>query len=268
MKNTTFLSIFVAIAFCLCGCNSDDESDLSSVERSLVGYWQVVERFSSDYPEPINGIPVMEFKSDRTQSFYQDGELQYETQFWAKPTGNEDVYYLYHQPDEEYLYSYCEFEIVGNILTIWESGCLFSRTVYQRIPSLNAADPEAGAFKYEDNPTTLEGTWHLAKANFSFGGIYEFEPGDVTVRFFPNHVMSVINKSKTMEMKPFMDSGSYSYDIIKTETNKYDGTVFTTINLNGQQCTYWFKDGMMTLDYGMTYDAPGFYFKKLKFTNQ
>ena len=55
---------------------------------------------------------------------------------------------------------------------------------------------------------------------------------------------------------------------IKTETNKYDGTVFTTINLNGQQCTYWFKDGMMTLDYGMTYDAPGFYFKKLKFTNQ
>ena len=169
MKNTTFLPIFVAIAFCLCGCNSDDDSDLSSVERSLVGCWQVVERFNSDYPEPINGIQVMEFKSDRTQSFYQDGELQYETQFWAKHIENEDVYYLCHQPNEEYSYSYCEFEIVGNRLTIWENGCYsFSRAVYQRIPSLNAADPETGAFKYEDNPTTLEGTWHLAKANFSF----------------------------------------------------------------------------------------------------
>ena len=65
MKNTTFLSIFVAIAFCLCGCSSDD----------------------------------------------------------------------------------------------------------------NNSNPDVGAYKYEDNPTMLEGTWHLAKANFSFGGIYEFEPG-------------------------------------------------------------------------------------------
>ena len=270
MKNTTFLSIFIAIAFCLCGCSSDDDSDLSSIERSLVGCWQVVEHFNYSHQEPINGIQVIEFKSDRTQSFYQDGELQYETQFWAKPTNNEDGYYLCHQPDEDYSQSTysCGFEIVGNILTIWESGCFnVSKTVYQRIPSLNAADPEVGAYKYEDNPTTLEGTWHLAKANFSFGGIYEFEPGDVIVYFNPNHTVQVINKSETKERKPFMDSGFYSYEIIKTETNKYDGMVFTTIDLNGQQCTYWFKDGMMTLDYGMAYDAPGYFFKKLKFTN-
>ena len=119
-------------------------------------------------------------------------------------------------------------------MTIWESGCFnVSKTVYQRIPSLNAADPEVGAYKYEDNPTTLEGTWHLAKANFSFGGIYEFEPGDVIVYFNPNHTVQVINKSETKERKPFMDSGFYSYEIIKTETNKYDGMVFTTIDLNG-----------------------------------
>ena len=74
MKNTTFLSIFAAIAFCLCGCSSDDDSDLSSVERSLVGCWQVVEHFNYSHQEPINGIQVIEFKSDRTQSFYQDGE--------------------------------------------------------------------------------------------------------------------------------------------------------------------------------------------------
>ena len=82
MKNTTFLSIFIAIAFSLCGCSSDDDSDLSSIERSLVGCWQVVEHFNYSHQEPINGIQVIEFKSDRTQSFYQDGELQYETQFW------------------------------------------------------------------------------------------------------------------------------------------------------------------------------------------
>lgn len=258
------------IAVFMTGCSNDDDSDLSSVERSLVGCWQVVEHFNYSHQEPINGIQVIEFKSDRTQSFYQDGELQYETQFWAKPTKNEDGYYLCHQPDEDYSQSTysCGFEIAGNILTIWESGCFnVSKTVYQRIPSLNAADPEVGAYKYEDNPTTLEGTWHLAKANFSFGGIYEFEPGDVIVYFNPNHTVQVINKSETKERKPFMDSGFYSYEIIKTETNKYDGTVFTTIDLNGQQCTYWFKDGMMTLDYGMAYDAPGYFFKKLKFTN-
>ena len=142
MKNTTFLSIFLAIAIFLCGCSGDDDSDLSSVERALVGYWQVVEYFNYSQQEPINGIQVIEFKTDRTQSFYQDGELQYETQFWAKPTKNKDSYYLYHQPDIDYsqtTYS-CSFEIEGNRLTIWESGCFnVSKTVYQRIPSLNAA---------------------------------------------------------------------------------------------------------------------------------
>jgi hypothetical protein len=139
------------IAVFMTGCSNDDDSDLSSVERSLVGCWQVVEHFNYSHQEPINGIQVIEFKSDRTQSFYQDGELQYETQFWAKPTKNEDGYYLCHQPDEDYSQSTysCGFEIVGNILTIWESGCFnVSKTVYQRIPSLNAADPEVGAYKY------------------------------------------------------------------------------------------------------------------------
>ena len=45
----------------------------------------------------------------------------------------------YHQPDEDYSQSTYSrgFEIVGNRLTIWESGCFnVSKTVYQRIPSL------------------------------------------------------------------------------------------------------------------------------------
>jgi len=34
------------IAVFMTGCSNDDDSDLSSVERSLVGCWQVVEHFN------------------------------------------------------------------------------------------------------------------------------------------------------------------------------------------------------------------------------
>ena len=274
-KKCVFL--FSMLLLMLAGCSndddsnlSDDDSNLSGVERSLVGYWQVVEQYNYSHQEPIEGIQVIVFNSNRILSYYKDGQLQYETQFWAKPVKDYDGYYLYHQSDEDYSQSTysCTFEVAGNRLTIWESGCFnVSKIVYQRIPGLNDANPEVGVYKYEDNPTTLEGTWHLAKANFSFGGIHEFAASDVTVYFNTNHTMQVINKEDTKEMKPFLDSGFYSYEIIKTETNKYDGTVYTTISIDGEQCTYWFKDGMMTLDFGMAYDAPGYFFKKLKFTN-
>ena len=112
---------------------------------------------------------------------------------------------------------------------------------------------------YEDNPTTLDGTWHLVKVNFGERGIHNYEVGDVIVCFYPNHTLQV----ETKEVNVFMATGTYSYKIIETQTNKYDGTVFTTINLGGRQCTYWFEDGMMVLDFGMAYDAPGYYFKKI-----
>ncbi len=89
------------IAVFMTGCSSDDDSDLSSIERSLVGCWQGVEHFNYSHREPINGIQVIEFKSDSTHPFSQDDELQYETQFWPKPTKNEVCYYLCHQPDED-----------------------------------------------------------------------------------------------------------------------------------------------------------------------
>ena len=270
MKKTAFISIFAALSLCFFGCSNDDDSDLSGVEKSLVGCWQVVEHYNYSHQEPIDGIQVIVFNSDRKQSFYKDGQLQYETLFWAKPIKDYDGYYLYHQPDEDYSQSTysCTFEVAGNQLTIWECGCFnVSTTVYQRIQTLNDANPEVGVYKYEDNPTTLEGTWHLAKIAGGDAPERQIPAGEVTVYFNPNHTMQVINREDTEEMKPFMDSGFYSYEIIKTETNEYDGTVYTTINLDGEQCTYWFKDGMMTLDFGMAYDAPGYFFKKLKFSN-
>ena len=117
---------------------------------------------------------------------------------------------------------------------------------------------------YEDNPTTLEGTWHLVKAFFSFGGFHEVLAGDVAVDFYPNHTMQVINKSDTQEKDLFISPGVYSYEIVSNQTNKYDGTVYTTINLDVVgSCTYWIKDGMLVLDFGMAFDAPGYYFKKV-----
>ena len=252
-------------------CDNDDDTSLSRAERSLVGYWQVVEYHNIYLQEPVNGIQVLVFKPDRTESFYQDGELKYETRFWAKPVKDYDGYYLYHTPNDDYsksTYS-CSFEIVGDQLTIYESGCFeVSKTVYRRISSLDEADHEIGAYHYEDHPTTLEGVWHLAKAYYSFGGSHEYPAGDVTVYFNPNQTIHIANKTEGKEAMPFLDSGSYSYKIIKTETNGQDGTIHTTIDIDGRPCTYWFKDGMMTLDFGMAYDAPGYFFKKLTFSNQ
>ena len=127
----------------------------------------------------------------------------------------------------------------------------------------SVSDPEVGIYKYEESPKTLEGTWHLAKIAGGDAPERQILAGEVTVYFNPNHTIQVVNRSETKEMKPFLDSGFYSYEIISTDTNMYDGTVYTTIDLNSERCTYWFKDGMMTLDYGMAYDAPGYFFKKL-----
>lgn len=123
---------------------------------------------------------------------------------------------------------------------------------------------EGNNFAYEESPSTLEGTWHLTKAFYNYGGFQEINPGDVTVIFSSNHTMQVINKTEGNEVKHFMDSGTYPFDIVETTNSIYDGITYTLLDIDGKKCTYWLKDGMMTLDFGMAVDAPGYYFKKLK----
>ena len=143
MKRLKTIFLLTLTACLLTACSSsDDESDLSGVERSLVGCWQAVEQYNNNHQYPIEGIQVLVFKSDRTLSFYKDGQLQYETQFWAKPVKDYDCYYLFDQPDEDYPVANFSrtFEVTENQLTICESGCfMISETVYQRIPSLKDA---------------------------------------------------------------------------------------------------------------------------------
>lgn len=123
---------------------------------------------------------------------------------------------------------------------------------------------EGNTYTYEESPNTLEGTWHLAKALYNIGGFQEFKSGDVTAIFKSNQTMQVINKTEGNEWKHFMDSGVYAYEIGESIKNEHDGITYTTLDINGRKCTYWFKDGMMTLDYGMAVDAPGYFFKKVK----
>lgn len=146
---------------------------------------------------------------------------------------------------------------VKGILTMLLAVCLF-------LACSSEDDEFIGTNKYVDNPTTLEGTWYLVMGNYGWGGIHEYADGEVIVNFYNNQTMQVIKKDE--KIKAFLNSGFYSYEIIKTETYKYDGNVYTTISIDGIKCTYWFKDGMMTLDFGMAVDGPGYFFKKLRVT--
>ena len=60
----------------LCGCSSDD--GLSSVKKSVVGSWQLVERIDGFYPStqsmPVETNSIMEFRSDGTVVTIVDGE--------------------------------------------------------------------------------------------------------------------------------------------------------------------------------------------------
>ena len=114
-------------------------------------------------------------------------------------------------------------------------------------------------FVYEENPTTLEGTWHLVKANYGWGGIKEYPEGDIEVVFNPN-TMVVINHSDSQEESPFID-GTYTYQILEA---KYDGGA-KRLAINGKEDgpAFGFHDGMLIIDYGMAADGPGYYLKKV-----
>ena len=143
MKHVKDILLLMLAACLLAACASNDDdsdlSDLSAVERSMLGYWLLVEKYSYYKQQPVEGIQVVEFKSDRTQSFYKNGDLQSETQFWVKPTENNEGYYLYHKPDVDYsqMTFSCNIEVDDNQLTIWEYGCFnVQQTVSRRIPKL------------------------------------------------------------------------------------------------------------------------------------
>jgi hypothetical protein len=118
-------------------------------------------------------------------------------------------------------------------------------------------------FIYEENPTTLEGTWHLVKANYGWGGIKEYPEGDIEVVFNPSTMLVIQHSHKDDEKntKPFLDDGTYTYQIFEA---KHDGgSKRLAINGSEDGPAFCFHDGMLIIDYGMAADGPGYYFKKV-----
>ena len=137
MKQTVFSLAILLLT--LCGCSSDD--GLSSVKKSVVGSWQLVERIDGFYPStqsmPVNTNSIMEFRSDGTVVTIVDGEQISEMPYWLKPTNRDDgSYYLYYDPNDDYTQSTgaITLKVEGDKLTIHTYGCFASIIyVYHRL---------------------------------------------------------------------------------------------------------------------------------------
>ena len=137
MKQAVFSLAILLLA--LCGCSSDD--GLSSVKKSVVGSWRLVERIDGFDPStqsmPVNTNSIMEFRSDGTVVTIVDGEQTSELHYWLKPTNREDgSYYLYYDPNDDYTQSTggITLKVEGDKLTIHTYGCFASIIyVYHRL---------------------------------------------------------------------------------------------------------------------------------------
>ena len=132
MKQAVFSLAILLLA--LCGCSSDD--GLSSVEKSVVGSWRLVERIDGFDPStqsmPVNTNYIMEFRSDGTVVTIVDGEQISELHYWLKSTNRgDDSYYLCYDPDIDYSQSTggITLKVEGDKLTIHSYGC-FASTFY------------------------------------------------------------------------------------------------------------------------------------------
>ena len=137
MKQAVFSLAILLLT--LCGCSSDD--GLSSVKKSVVGSWRLVERIDGFYPStqsmPVETNYIMEFRSDGTVVTIVDGEQISEMPYWLKPTNQgDDSYYLCYAPDIDYSQSTggTTLRVEGDKLTIHSYGCFASTIcVYRRL---------------------------------------------------------------------------------------------------------------------------------------
>lgn len=128
------LMALICLCFLFTGCSSDDE--LSSIKRSVVGSWQLVEQIDGFYPStqsiPVESNKVIEFRRDGTIVTIMDGEQISEMPYWLKPTNQGDgSYYLCYDPDTDYSQSTggVTLRVEGDKLTIHSYGC-FASTIY------------------------------------------------------------------------------------------------------------------------------------------
>lgn len=122
---------------------------------------------------------------------------------------------------------------------------------------------------YESNPTTLNGTWHMVNANYSFGGTETFQAGEMTITFDETEKTMKVENRKNIR---WLKSGNYSF---KTITEKKRIYTYQWVDVEYQLIiipipndvmeliyTYGIQDGMLYFDGGVASGGPGFYFKK------
>jgi hypothetical protein len=264
MKKSYFLlGLPVGLILLVMMACSNNDDDGSSVPKSIVGYWQLVDNYEGSQQMPLTDIIVVKFGEDGTLTSYTNGEQTNQMRYWLEPVEGRTDFYGYscgESPDFYKQYTGgANLTIDGDILRICSYGCFSYRiSFYRRISSLNDVDRDLSTNLYEENPTTLKGTWHLTQVGGGDMPNRSIIPGTVVLHFNADKTFKVTNETAT-----FLPSGTYSYEVV--ETNEYAGVTETKINIEGQEpCTYHFFEGMLVLDYGMAYDGPGYFFRKLR----
>ena len=135
------------------------------------------------------------------------------------------------------------------------------------------------SIEYEENPTTLIGTWHLVKANYAWEGIREYVGKSTLMSISYDNYLFVDHIEG--EEKTFLYGGIYDYTLSTDDAdqvitikasdieNYYDlfqgPDEFRDIEY---KFTYRIQDGMLFFDGGVAHDGPGYYFKKVIANNR
>ena len=264
------------LAFSISSCSSDDDSapvaeepiveepiaEDSVVEGSVVGYWQLVGEFNGNQQKPLTDVTVAKFGGNGVLTYYENGRPTNRMTYWLEPTEESSNLYGFHcgnSPELEGAYAGgANLLIDGDMLRIHSFGCFLNQTCfYRRIASLDDVDPALSSILYEDNPTTLEGTWYMTQVN-TIGDVSLSEPWMTWVHFSPDKTIQVVN-----ELVVFLPSDAYSYEVV--EGKEYSGEAYTKIDIEGQGTfTYSFIGGMLLLDDGKTSGGRVYCFRKLK----
>ena len=270
MKKNCVLWIFalLMLAVGMSSCSSYDDSSPAeedsapATEKSVVGYWQLVGEFNGTQQKPLTDVIVAKFGEDGELTYYENGRKTNQMKYWLKPDEVRSNLYGFHcgdSPESEEAYTGgANLLIDGDMLRIYSFGCFADNTCfYRRIASLDDVDPELSSILYEDNPTTLEGTWWMTQVD-NLGYVRLGSPSTTWVHFYPDNTIQVVNA-----LVVFLPSGTYSYKVV--EVNEYSGVTYTKINIEGQGTfTCSFIGGMLLLDDAETSGREVFCFRKLK----
>ena len=125
---------------------------------------------------------------------------------------------------------------------------------------------------FENNPTTLNGIWHMVSASFGLGGTESYQAGEITITFDETEKTMKVENRKNIH---FLKNGNYTFKTTIEKSRIYtyqwvdvENQVITiqysvdTDDFREVKYTYGIQDGILYFDGGIASDGPGYYFKK------